>query len=172
MRFLLIVTLLEFIVPIGRAPVRADAPPELRPAEYFLGSWRCEQTSSNGSRNQTWSNILTLNDHWILMHGESPARRSNGTPIISEIYVGYNPIYKRFAMVTVNNFGGYWLSQSTGWEGNRWTWTDTTTEDNIWGMTEITRISPTHYQAVVKTHKRHAPLSVAARIDCNKVGSK
>jgi hypothetical protein len=72
-------------------------------------------------------------------------------------------------MVTVNNYSGYWLSESEGWEGERWTWTDTTTEDNIWGVTEITRISATRYQAIVKTHKQNTPLTVEARIDCNKV---
>jgi hypothetical protein len=74
-------------------------------------------------------------------------------------------------MVTINDYGGYWLSDSKGWNGNRWTWTDTTTEDNIWGVTEISKVSTTRYEVIVKTHKRHAPLSVTARIDCKKVGS-
>jgi hypothetical protein len=171
MRILPIVVLLASIVGLAGTSVGADDLLELRPAEYFLGSWRCEATTARGTRTETWSNRLALNDRWIHMHGESPSRRIGGPPIISEVYVGYNSVYQRFAMVTVNNYGGYWLSESKGWDGDHWTWSDTTTEDNIWGVTEIMRISTTRYQVVVKTHKRHRPLSVADSIDCHKVGS-
>ncbi|MDQ3818526.1 MAG: hypothetical protein M3362_12735, partial [Acidobacteriota bacterium] len=160
-----------FIVSLGLISASADVQPELRPAEYFLGSWRCVQTTSHGTRTETWNNSLALNDRWIHMHGEGPPHRAGAAPIISEIYIGYNPVYRRFAMVTVNNYGGYWLSESKGWDGDHWIWTDTTTEDNIWGVTEIIRISTTHYQMVVKTHKLNAPLTIAARVDCNKATS-
>jgi hypothetical protein len=99
------------------------------------------------------------------MHIEGPSRLP-GTPFVGETYVGYNEFRKKFAKVTVNNFGGYWIAESDGWRGDRWIWTDVTTEDSEWGMTEITRMSPDHYRSVQKTRKKHHPLSIVSRMDC------
>jgi hypothetical protein len=103
------------------------------------------------------------------MHGEGAPHQAGRAPVLSEIYVGFNSLYKKFAMVTINNYGGYWLSESKGWEGDRWTWTDTTTEDNIWGVSEITRISDSHFRIVVKVHRQNEPLRVQEQSDCNRV---
>jgi hypothetical protein len=139
------------------------------PPTYFVGDWQCKIASPAGERTWIYKNSLGLGERWIHMHIEGPSRVP-GKQYMGEVYVGFNDLSRKYARITVNNFGGYWISESDGWRGESWTWTDVTSEDNEWGITEITRISPDHYRSIEKTRSGKGGEPVTrSRMDCERM---
>lgn len=137
------------------------------PPQYFIGTWRCEITSPHGTRVWISTTTIDLDGLWLHEHVTGPSRVP-GRRFVGETYIGYNASSKRFAKVTVNSFGGYWISESPGWRGDLWSWTDVTSEDGEWGVVDIKRLSARHYRSVEKVRHANGSFSVESTMDCVK----
>jgi hypothetical protein len=105
-----------------------DPKPDLSPMMYLVGSWTCHSTNPKrpGDRVETQTWRLTLDGRYLQEHTESPSfDKMRGRAIVQDNYLTYDPVTKKWVLLSVDNFGGYGVSTSPGYNGNTIVWTDT-----------------------------------------------
>lgn len=115
----------------------ASTPPEelATLTKFFVGTWHCEGKTTpppgvgktyNSKGNVTWAPTL---DGFFLA-GTSEGEKVAGQPLPTvgkgEARVTYDRTTKSFVNIGVGNRGGYGMSTSQGWEGDKLAWSGTT----------------------------------------------
>ena len=134
---------------------------------YFLGSWTCRRGGAHPRTMKTqvaWS----IGHTWLRADTSSPTSIAPGRPFIGTQYLTYSPVSKRFVSMNLNNFGGYWIAESNGWNRNRLVWIDQSTEDGERGITTIRRLSANSYRVHEDLTLRGQPEPSPADVLCTR----
>lgn len=146
----LLVGLLVGVVKTDAAASPAPTPvpyatPDFSSMNMFLGTWTCQAMVRGRNRPDTSTTTIGLNGQYMVTNDVAPPfDLYRTTPVVTDSYLTYNPINHMWVTVSVDSFGGYSISTSSGWNGNTLTATTNTTNDGSTGSDVLTRISDTH----------------------------
>jgi hypothetical protein len=129
---------------IAAAPTPVPIPhPDFSSMNFLLGSWTCTQPLRGKTRTET--DVYTMSDDgmWMVDTANSPPfDQYRSIPQKSTTYTTYDPTIKKWVLVYYDNFGGYALASTSGWQGNTASWSakglDGSTVDDV-----ITKVSDT-----------------------------
>src|SRR6266581_4702864 len=62
-----------------------------------------------------------LDGHWVVAHFEGKMEGMPGAHKGLDVY-GWDPINKMYVSISVDNMGGWSMSKSKGWEGDKQEW--------------------------------------------------
>jgi hypothetical protein len=120
------------------------AVPDFSSMQIFMGNWTCTQTLRGKNRTDTSTTTMGMDGQWMVTHDVAPPFDQYRTqPITSDTYMTYNSISKLWVSMYVDNFGGYGVSTSPGWQGNTMTSTSVVTSDGSTGSDVLTKVSDT-----------------------------
>ena len=116
--FTIILTIIN--LPIARA--ESQPPVELDRLKYFEGTWRCQQPADNSdpSGEFTWNVEKGLNDFWYLGNAEQPV--SDGQPINSREFLGYNTASEELVRSVVVGNGNSYNMTASDWSDDKLIW--------------------------------------------------
>lgn len=145
--FSLIFAVLLAQVQVAAAPTPVPNPkPDLSGLMYFSGTWTCHQMLRGKDRPDTFTSTMDLNDRWMKQTDVAPAFDQYRTiPVHSTTYFTYDRTVKRYVSVNVDDFGGYGLAYSPGWDGDTMVWTDKSAADGSVGFVTLTKLSGSQY---------------------------
>jgi hypothetical protein len=118
--------------------------PDFSSMQIFMGTWTCTQMVRGKNRPDTSTTTMALDGQYMMTHDVAPPFDQYRTqPVISDSYMTYNATTHMWVTVGVDNFGGYFMSTSPGWNGNTMTTTTTMTNDGTTGSDVLTKVSDT-----------------------------
>lgn len=124
-----------------------NAKPDFSSMSFLLGTWHCVQTVPNRPGKRTETDTYTMAyDGWQMQdHSVAPPfDRYRTRTIVGDTFTTWDPMLKIWVVQNVDNFGGYGLSSSKGWKGNKMTWTSTGLDGTMF-RADITKVSDTRY---------------------------
>lgn len=110
------------------------APPEQSEAlSFFLGTWRCSGTSfTDVGADVPTSVTLTakkdLGGRWLVVRTELNAKAKGAVPVVSQEVWGVSRT-RGLVRNGATSLGGFIDSTSTGWAGDRFSWTGSSSQD-------------------------------------------
>jgi hypothetical protein len=114
---------------------------------------------------------MDLNDRWIKTTDVAPPFDAYRTlPVDQTTYTSYDPTMKRYVSVSVDDFGGYGLAYSPGWNGNTLVWTDKSAYDGSVGVVTINKVSDSEYNWTATGTDGHGKPVPAQNGNCKKSG--
>ena len=135
-----------------------------------MGTWNCNQMLRGRQRPDTATTTMGLDGQYMVTHDVAPVFDQYRTrPQVSDSYMTYNPATHMWVTLYVDNFGGYSLGTSPGWQGNTLTTNTTTTNDGTKITDVLTKVSDTQTtdDAVATTPDGR---TVRSQITCTKSG--
>lgn len=109
----------------GASAVAQEAPkpaPELSQIAYFEGSWSCTGKANESPFGPAGAMTSTADIKKDLggffQSGVIKGSMAGQPPFEGRFYVTYNPAAKQFAMMWVDNMGGWATNTSSGWKGD------------------------------------------------------
>jgi hypothetical protein len=97
-------------------------------------------------RPNTTTTTTTLNGRWLLAQDLAPPFDMYRTQAIhTQTYYTYDMQNKKYVMVSVDDFGGYGLATSPGWNGDTMVWTDKSAPDGSVAVSTIRKMSDSEY---------------------------
>ena len=105
-----------------------SAPPELEQIKFFIGSWTCTGTvnaSDFGPAHKTRSTVKTHSDldgFWYSGVVQELKTAENPHPVKGVFHMTYDGAKKQFALMWVDNFGGWSMEFSPGLQGDTLAW--------------------------------------------------
>jgi DDE family transposase len=121
-----------------------DTKPDLSSMMFYIGTWKCHSTVRGSGRPDTTTYTMDYDGRWIKGHDVAPAFDKFRTrAIVSDTWTTYNDELKKWVSTSVDNFGGYGVSTSPGWVGNKITSTAVVTSDGSTGSDTLTKVSDT-----------------------------
>ena len=126
------------------APTPVPIPkPDFSSVNFLMGSWTCTQPLRGKTRTETDVYTMSADGMWMVDTATSPPFDQYRTvPQNSMTYLTYDPTISKWVQVYTDNFGGYGLSSSPGWQGNAATWSATGLDGSKTGDV-ITKVSDT-----------------------------
>ena len=125
-----------------------DIKPDFSPFQFMLGTWNCKSLKNDmgrgPGRTETDVYSMVLDGHYIKTKGTSkPFDAARTRTLLSEGWLGWDKARKQWYTFGVSNFGGFGMSVSPGWVGNKITWKDTyATDGGELGVTYTTKSAP------------------------------
>ncbi|MGB8520132.1 MAG: hypothetical protein WCD38_08200 [Candidatus Tumulicola sp.] len=117
--------------------------PDFSPMNFYMGTWTCTQPLRGGTRSETDVYTMSNDGMWMIDTATSPPFDAYRTvPQNSMTYMTYDPTVKQWVQVFMDNFGGYGMGSSSGWQGNAATWSATGLDGTKVGDV-VTKISET-----------------------------
>jgi hypothetical protein len=112
---------------------------------------------------------MDLDGRWIKGNDSAPAFDKYRTrKITTYSWLTYNPIKKEWVSTALDNFGGYFIATSPGWQGNKLTSTLVVTPDGSTGSDVLTKNSDSKTTDVASgKNKNGAPIPPVTTI-CTK----
>lgn len=119
--------------------------PDFSSMNFLLGTWRCDdhQAGRPGKRIEVDKYSMVYDGWQMQEHAVSPPFDQYRTrDEVEDTFTTYDSTIRLWISVYVDNFGGYGLAKSPGWEGDTlvWTWTN---PDGTIGREVFTKISDT-----------------------------
>jgi hypothetical protein len=98
--------------------------------KLFAGTWRCTGTSSTemGADVPTTFTITGKKDlggRWLVVKTELAPKAKGAKPLVSEEIWGWSRTKSSLVRTGADSSGGFLTSTSTGWAGERFAWTGT-----------------------------------------------
>ena len=129
--------------------------------KFLIGTWTCktvQDTMGRGTgRTETDVNTMALDGHYMLTNSTSkPFDKARTATLVGQSWTGYDGVKKQWYTFGISNFGGFGMSISPGWNGNKMVWTDMYNSDaQPLGVTTVTKVSNTKTTStnVTKTAK-------------------
>jgi uncharacterized protein DUF1579 len=125
--------------PAAGAPAAAAQPkppagppkpaPEMKQLDFFLGTWKCDgkmlanPMGPEHAMKTTATGKTDLDGFWVSVRVEEKKTKDSPMPIKGNFQMTYDAAGKKFQAVWVDNFGGWGPATSTGWEGDKMTFT-------------------------------------------------
>lgn len=134
-------------VQVAAAPTPVPNPhPDLGQVMFFAGTWTCHEKLRGSDRPDTSTSSVVMNGRWLKVHDVAPPfDRYRTLPVNSDSYYGYDPVLKQYVNVGVDDFGGYSVAYSPGWQGNKMVWTTKTGQLGATGTLTLTKTSDSAY---------------------------
>jgi hypothetical protein len=106
------------------APTPVPIPrPDFSSMNFLVGTWTCTQPLRGKTRSETDTYTMTGDNMWLLDTATSPPFDQYRTvPQDSTTYMTYDPTIKQWVTIYRDNFGGYGLESTPGWQDNTATW--------------------------------------------------
>ena len=124
-----------------------DVKPDFSGWQWMIGTWNCKTTANSmgrgAGRTETDVNTMTMDGHYILTDSTSkPFDKARTTTLVSKSWMGWDKVKKQWYTFGISNFGGFGMSTSPGWKGDKIVWTDTYASDGgSLGVTTVTKVS-------------------------------
>jgi hypothetical protein len=101
--------------------------------KVFAGTWRCTGVSSTqfGAESPstfTWSVKKDLGNRWWTARGELIAKAKGAKPVVLSELWGFSRSAKGLVRSGATSLGGFVSSTSTGWMGDRFSWSGASSE--------------------------------------------
>jgi hypothetical protein len=152
------------------APTPVPIPkPDFSPMNFYLGTWTCSQPLRGKTRMETDVFAMSADGMWMLDTATSPPFDEYRTvPQNSMTNVTYDPTIKQWVQDYMDNFGGYGISSSPGWQGNTLTWSSKGLDGTM--VSDVaTKVSDTQTSDMVTTTDPQGKVSTVT-ITCKKGG--
>ena len=106
------------------APPKPQIPSELERLEYFEGTWNCQQPagSTKASGKFTWTVNQDLNQFWYVANAKQTLAPTNGFPINSREFMGYDAASKKLIRSVVVSNGNSYNLTAQNWQNNKLIW--------------------------------------------------
>jgi hypothetical protein len=124
-----------------------DVKPDFSGMQWMLGTWTCKTLKNSMGRGagriETDVNSMTLDGHYMMTSGTSkPFDKARTTTLTTQGWIGYDKAKKAWFSFGISNFGGFGMSTSPGWVGNKIVWTDMYASDGgALGVSTVTKVS-------------------------------
>jgi hypothetical protein len=179
---LIVVVLLAAAIPsyaaaqVESTPIPASAKPDFSSMSFLVGSWSCSTRSSRRPAAFATSVNYALDPTGYWLNQTSTVRplpwMTRGLTTWDKIT--YDADTKRWVDVSYDNAGGYSLSVSSGWNGDKIVWHDVSfapgaqiaTQSNL----TTTKVSPTRYQTGSSFTEAKTARTVNVATVCTKRG--
>ncbi len=107
------------------APEMGKPAAELQQYKMMIGDWKCAGKGTMGGKEMkgtsTYKAAWDLDGHWVVAHFEGKMEGMPGAHKGLDVY-GWDPINKMYVSISVDNMGGWSMSKSKGWEGDKQEW--------------------------------------------------
>lgn len=139
---------------IESTPIPAPPKPDFAPMMFMTGNWTCSVMSARRPSAYTVTSTAGIDPTGYWLVTRSVAHKASWFPadLISEDRMTYDPSTSRWVDISTDNGGGYNVSTSPGWQGNRIVWTDSvitkTNNTASTNPTTTTKDSDTHMTSV------------------------
>ena len=99
-------------------------PSELKRLEYFQGTWNCQQPadSTEASGKFTWTVNQDLNQFWYVANAKQTLAPTNGFPINSREFMGYDAASRKLIRSVIVSNGNSYNLTAQDWQDNKLTW--------------------------------------------------
>jgi hypothetical protein len=126
------------------APTPVPIPkPDFSSMNFLVGTWTCTQPLRGKIRSETDVYAISNDGMWLVDNATSPPFDQYRTvPQNTTTYMTYDPTIKRWVTTTYDNFGGYGIESTPGWQGNVATWSGKGLDGGTFGDI-ITKVSDT-----------------------------
>lgn len=106
------------------APTPVPIPkPDFTSMNFLVGTWTCTQPLRGKTRSETDVYTMGSDGMWLVDTATSPPFDQYRTVAQNTVtYMTYDPTIKQWVTTTYDNFGGYGLEQTSGWQGNVASW--------------------------------------------------
>jgi hypothetical protein len=106
------------------APTPVPIPkPDFSPMNFLVGTWTCTQPLRGKTRSETDVYTMSNDGMWLVDAATSPPFDQYRTVAQNTMtYMTYDPTIKQWVTTTYDNFGGYGLESTSGWQGNVASW--------------------------------------------------
>jgi hypothetical protein len=106
------------------APTPVPIPkPDFSPMNFLVGTWTCTQPLRGKTRAETDVYTMSNDGMWLVDAATSPPFDQYRTVAQNTMtYMTYDPTIKQWVTTTYDNFGGYGLESTSGWQGNVASW--------------------------------------------------
>lgn len=163
-----------FVLVGGRSVTAAPTPvpdmkPDLSAMNYFLGTWKCVGMVRGKSRPDTITFSTSMDGRWITSHDVAPPFDQYRTRAIhTDAWTTYNPLNHLWVATYIDDFGGYGMSTSPGWNGTSLTTTVTVANDGTTGHDTLTKVSDTRTRDVAWSTSKNGKPNPPVTTTCNK----
>jgi hypothetical protein len=126
-----------------------DVKPDFSSFQFMLGTWNCKTLKNDmgrgAGRTETDVYSMSLDGHYIKNKSTSKAFDAARTRTLdSEGWMSWDKAKKHWYSFGISNFGGFGMSTTPGWVGNKIVWTDVyATDGGTLGVTYTTKVSAT-----------------------------
>ena len=173
-------SLAAFVLPgvsgsaqVESTPVPLSSKPDFSKMLFLTGTWNCTVRSSRrpGPYMTTLVGTMNTNGYWIdtrtTVHKAPWIPRS----FVATDHLTWDASTSRWVDVSTDEIGGYDLSTSTGWHGNKIVWTDVAYPKSnataVNNPTTMTKLSDTKTSSV-NTFKEPSGRTVSVTTNCTK----
>lgn len=106
------------------ASSKPQIPAQLERLEYFEGTWNCQQPadSTKASGKFTWTVNQDLNQFWYIANAKQTLAPTDGLPINSREFMGYDAASKQLIRSVVVSNGNSYNLTAQDWQDNKLTW--------------------------------------------------
>jgi len=103
-------------------------PPELEQHKPLEGSWSCKGTvpagaMGPGSPEQSYRSTMkmkkSLDGFWYMTDYEEKKTKTHPVAVKAHGPLGFDPVARKFILLSVDSMGGYVTETSAGWEGDK-----------------------------------------------------
>ena len=109
---------------VATASLAQSGTDKLKELSGFVGTWKCSgkaYASEMGPEHATTGTVTgkwILNAKWLEVRYTEDKTSRNPTPFAIVAYWGWDEGLKQFVSGSVDNMGGYAVTQSSGWNGD------------------------------------------------------
>jgi hypothetical protein len=134
---------------VESTPIPTTGKPNFSAMEFLIGTWSCSTKSSRRPTafHTTITYALDSTGYWINQSSTTNPVSWVPTPAVATDRITYDATTKRWIDVNYDNQGGYGLSVSKGWDGDRISWHDVsfapTADISSQSSTVTTKVSAT-----------------------------
>jgi|GEM_PF-6086441 len=106
---------------------QAKPPEELERLKYFEGEWTCRQPadSTEPAGEFTWNVELGLNNYWYLGNAEQTLAPTDGQPIKTKEFLGYDMAMGKLVRSVVAGNGNSYSVSAEDWQDGKLVWQGT-----------------------------------------------
>jgi len=106
------------------APTPVPIPkPDFTSMNFLVGTWTCTQPLRGKTRSETDTYAMSNDGMWLIDTTTSPPFDQYRTVAQNGVNsTTYDPTIKQWVVVNTDNFGGYGIESTPGWQGNVASW--------------------------------------------------
>jgi hypothetical protein len=126
-----------------------DKKPDFSTMAFQLGTWTCKTLKNTMGRGagRVETDVNTMSEDGNYMETDTtskPFDAARTRTYTTKGWTGYDSARKAWYAFGISNFGGFGMSTSPGWVGNKMIWTDTyATDGSPLGVATYTKLSDT-----------------------------
>lgn len=126
--------------------------PDFSSMRFMSGTWTCTSIVRGKNRPDTSTTTIGLDGAYMISHDVAPPfDRYRTQAVRTDTYMTYNPRTHQWLSFNMDNFGGYLVTTSPGWNGNTMINTTLYSQDGTTGTATTTKLSDTQTRTAIVT---------------------